>query len=613
MEPIAIQKDDQIIDLQTAQAKNIDIESAKKIYPENTPEALEVIRHSTAHLMAQAIKELYPDAKFFVGPVVDEGFYYDFRVGEKIGEEDLKKIEKKMAEIAKRKLPIERYEISKAEAIEKFKDDDLKQEVLKSIPSDTVSIYKQGDFEDLCRGPHVPNTKYLKNFKLTRVAGAYLGGDETREMLTRIYGVAFADKQALKEYLTMLEEAKKRDHRKLGNELELFMFSEEVGAGLPIWLPKGARLRSKLEQLLFAAHRKRGYEPVRGPEILKSELWKKSGHYQNYKENMYFTEICDDESRKESCVEYGIKPMNCVGHIMIYKSKKRSYRELPLKLFEYGVVHRHEKSGVLHGLFRVREFTQDDAHIFCKPDQIKDIVIEVLGFVDEIMRSFDFSYEMEISTKPDKAIGSDEIWEIATNALKEALDENGHKYGIDEGGGAFYGPKIDIKITDAIGRKWQCGTIQVDFNLPERFELEFTDSDNEAKRPVMIHRAILGSFERFIGILTEHYAGEFPFFIAPTQVIFVPIGQDHVAYTKELAGKLTEMGVDSEIYDSKDSLNKRIRNAEKQKVPMVAIIGDKEVEARSLAIRDRREKIQYNLNEEEFFTKIKEKLSEVRF
>ena len=611
MEPIAIQKDNEIIDLQTAKAKNIDIESADKIYPENTPEALEVLRHSTAHLMAQAIKELYPDAKFFVGPVVDEGFYYDFRVGEKISEEDLKKIEKKMAEIAKRKLPIERYEIPKSEAIEKFKDDDLKQEVLKSIPSDVVSIYKQGDFEDLCRGPHVPNTKYLKNFKLTRVAGAYLGGDESREMLTRIYGIAFADKKALKEYITMIEEAKKRDHRKLGSELELFMFSEEVGAGLPIWLPKGARLRSKLEQLLFSAHRKRGYEPVRGPEILKSELWKKSGHYQNYKENMYFTEICDEG--KEDCVEYGIKPMNCVGHIMIYKSKKRSYRELPIKYFEYGVVHRHEKSGVLHGLFRVREFTQDDAHIFCKPEQIKDIVIEVLGFVDEIMRSFDFSYEMEISTKPKKAIGDDAIWEIATNALKEALDENGHSYGIDEGGGAFYGPKIDIKITDAIGRKWQCGTIQVDFNLPERFELEFIDSDNSAKRPVMIHRAILGSFERFIGILIEHYAGEFPFFIAPTQIIFVPIANDHIAYAKELQAKLLEIGVDSEIYDSKDSLNKRIRNAEKQKVPMVAIIGDKEVEQKSVAIRDRREKIQYNLDEKQFFEKIKEKLSEVRF
>ena len=611
LEPIAIKKDDEIIDLQTAQAKNIDIESSQKIYPDNSKEALEVIRHSTAHLMAQAIKELYPEAKFFVGPVVDEGFYYDFRVDEKISEEDLPKIEKKMAEIAKRKLPIERYEIPKSEAIEKFKADDLKQEVLKSIPSDTVSIYKQGDFEDLCRGPHVPNTKYLKNFKLTRVAGAYLGGDESREMLTRIYGVAFADKKALKEYLQMIEEAKKRDHRKLGSELELFMFSDEVGAGLPLWLPKGARLRSKLESLLFSAHRKRGYEPVRGPEILKSDLWKKSGHYQNYKENMYFTEICDEG--KEDCVEYGIKPMNCVGHIIIYKSKKRSYRELPIKYFEYGVVHRHEKSGVLHGLFRVREFTQDDAHIFCKPEQIKDIVIEVLGFVDEIMRTFDFSYEMEISTKPKKAIGSDEIWEVATKALKEALDENGHKYGIDEGGGAFYGPKIDIKITDAIGRKWQCGTIQVDFNLPERFELEFTDSDNTPKRPVMIHRAILGSFERFIGILIEHYAGEFPFFIAPTQVIFVPIASDHVAYAKELADRLMELGVDSEIYDSKDSLNKRIRNAEKQKVPMVAIIGDKEVQERSVAIRDRREKMQYNLKEDQFISKIKEKLSEVRF
>ncbi len=611
MEPIAIKKDDEIIDLQTAQAKNIDIESAKKIYPDNSPESLEVIRHSTAHLMAQAIKELYPDAQFFVGPVVDEGFYYDFRTKEKISEEDLPKIEKKMKEIAKRKLPIERYEVSKSEAMEKFKNDDLKQEVLKNIPSDTVSIYRQGDWEDLCRGPHVPNTRYLQNFKLTRVAGAYLGGDETKEMLTRIYGVAFADKKALKEYLTMIEEAKKRDHRKLGTELELFMFSEEVGAGLPIWLPKGARLRSKLEELLFKAHRKRGYEPVRGPEILKSDLWKKSGHYQNYKENMYFTEICDEG--KEDCVEYGIKPMNCVGHIMIYKAKKRSYRELPIKYFEYGVVHRHEKSGVLHGLFRVREFTQDDAHIFCTPDQIKDIVKEVLGFVDEIMRSFDFTYEMEISTKPEKAIGEDAIWEKATKALKEALDESGREYGIDEGGGAFYGPKIDIKITDAIGRKWQCGTIQVDFNLPERFELEYTTSENEPARPVMIHRAILGSFERFIGILTEHYAGEFPFFIAPTQIIFVPIADNHSAYAKELAAKLIDLGVDSEIYDSKDSLNKRIRNAEKQKVPMVVIIGDKEVESRSVAIRDRREKIQYNLSEEEFITKIKEKLSEVRF
>ncbi len=607
MEAIAIKKDGQIIDLQTASSKGLD--SPTKIYLDNSPDALEVIRHSTAHLMAQAIKELYPEAKFFVGPVVEDGFYYDFRVDRKISQEDLKKIEEKMKEISKRKLPIQRYEISKTEAREKFKGDDLKQRVLDSIPDEVVSIYKQGDWEDLCRGPHVPNTKHLKHFKLTKIAGAYLGGDEKEEMLTRIYGTAFASKEALKEYLTMLEEAKKRDHRKLGSELELFLFSEEVGAGLPIWLPNGGRLRSKLETLLFKAHRKRGYEPVRGPELLKSKLWEKSGHYQNYKENMYFTQICDEG--KEDCVEYGIKPMNCVGHIMVYKSKKRSYRELPIKYFEYGVVHRHEKSGVLHGLFRVREFTQDDAHIFCKPEQIKGIVQEVLGFVDEIMKSFEFEYEMEISTKPPKAIGDDEIWEIATNALKEALE--GYEYGIDEGGGAFYGPKIDIKITDAIGRKWQCGTIQVDFNLPERFELEFIDSDNSAKRPVMIHRAILGSFERFIGILLEHYAGELPFFIAPTQVIFIPISQEHIPYTQELQAKLLELDVDSEIYSSNDSLNKRIRNAEKRRVPLIVVVGDKEVKEKSVAIRDRRAKRRYSLSEEEFIKEIKERLSEVHF
>ena len=605
MDPIAIKKDDEIIDLQTAKAKNIDIDSAKKIYPKNCKDALSVIRHSTAHLMAQAIKELYPEAKFFVGPVVDDGFYYDFRVSKKIGEEDLLEIEKKMAEIAKKRLDIVRYELPKDEAIKKFSDDDLKQEVLKNIPGKIVSIYKQGDFEDLCRGPHVPNTKYLKHFKLLRVAGAYLGGDESKEMLTRVYGVAFADKKSLKDYLIMIEEAKKRDHRKLGSQLELFIFNDEIGAGLPIWLPNGARLRSKLESLLFIAHRKRGYQPVRGPELLKSDLWKKSGHYANYGENMYFTKIEDHE--------YGLKPMNCLGHIMVYKAKKRSYKELPLKFFEYGVVHRHEKSGVLHGLLRVREFTQDDAHIFCSVNQIKENVLEVLSFVDDIMRSFDFSYEMEISTKPKKSIGSDEIWERATNALKEALDENGHKYGVDEGGGAFYGPKIDIKITDAIGRKWQCGTIQVDFNLPQRFELSFINEKNEEEQPVMIHRAILGSFERFIGIMIEHFAGEFPFFIAPIQVIFIPIGNKHVEYAYAMSKKLLEMGVDSEVIDKNESLNKKVRSAEKQKVPLIAIIGDQEVENKTVAIRDRRERIQYNISQEQFFEKIKEKLSGVRF
>ncbi|BEJ79941.1 threonine--tRNA ligase [Campylobacter coli] len=599
-EVIAYLDNETIIDSQSVKNTNL-----KEIYFDNSKESLEVIRHSCAHLMAQAIKSLYPEAKFFVGPVIEDGFYYDFRVESKIGEEDLVKIEKKMKELAEAKIEILKYEITKNEALAKFQNDDLKQEVLLRIPDGAVSIYKQGEFEDLCRGPHVPNTKFLRFFKLTRVAGAYLGGDEKREMLTRIYGTAFADKESLKEYLTIIEEAKKRDHRKLGTELKLFTFDDEIGGGLPIWLSNGARLRSKLEHMLYKIHRLRGYEPVRGPELLKADAWKISGHYANYKENMYFTQI--DEQ------EYGIKPMNCVGHIKIYQSDVRSYRDLPLKFFEYGVVHRHEKSGVLHGLFRVREFTQDDAHIFCMPSQIKEQVLEILAFVDNLMKLFDFSYEMEISTKPEKAIGDDEIWEIATKALKEALDEQGLKYGIDEGGGAFYGPKIDIKITDALKRKWQCGTIQVDFNLPSRFKLEYTDSDNEKKQPVMLHRAILGSFERFIGILTEHCAGEFPFFIAPTAVGIVPIGEAHIAYAKEIQKELLELNIDSEVYEKNESLSKKIRIAEKQKLPMILVLGDDEVAKRSVALRDRRAKEQKNLSLEEFIKLVKEKMSEVHF
>ena len=592
--------DDQgnIIDTQSA-PQNC---SATPIVYDNSEKALEIIRHSTAHLMAQAIKELYPNAQFFVGPVVDEGFYYDFRVDEKIGEEDLKKIEKKMKELIKKKYKIEKYEISKAEALEKFANDDLKQAVLSRIPDETVSIYKQGEFEDLCRGPHVPALRFLNNFKLTRVAGAYLGGDENAEMLTRIYGVAFADKESLKNYVTMMEEAKKRDHRKIGTEMELFMFNEASGAGLPFWMPKGAKLRYKLEQILHKAHLTRGYEPVRGPEILKADMWRTSGHYACYGENMYLTEI--------DAQEYGIKPMNCIGHIQIFKQTQKSYRDLPLRYYEYGVVHRHEKSGVLHGLLRVREFTQDDAHIFCTPEQIAPEVLEVVNFVDAVMKLFGFEYTMEIATKPEKAIGDDAVWETATQGLKDALEGNNLPYTIDEGGGAFYGPKIDIKITDAIGRKWQCGTIQVDFNLPERFDVEYVAEDNTRKRPVMIHRAILGSFERFIGILTEHYAGEFPFFLAPVQVIFIPISEDHVAYARALRSRLLAEGIDSEIYDRNESLNKRIRTAEKQRVPYVAIIGDEEIANNSVAIRNRRNREQYNLTQEEFMVELTKALQE---
>ncbi len=586
---------DEILDTQSAS-------SGEEIVFDNSKESLEIIRHSAAHLMAQAISELYPNTQFFVGPVVEEGFYYDFRCPEKISEDDLKKIEKKMKELAKKRYEIEKFSLSKDEAKEKFKDDDLKLYLIDKIPGDEVSIYKQGDFEDLCRGPHAPTTGFLFNIKLTRVAGAYLGGDENAEMLTRIYGVAFADKESLKEHMRMLEEAKKRDHRKLGNELELFMFSDEAAAGMPFWLPKGARLRGRLEQILWKAHRIRGYEPVRGIEILKADMWRTSGHYACYGENMYLTEI--DEQ------EYGIKPMNCLGHILVYKNKPKSYRDLPVKFFEYGLVHRHEKSGVLHGLFRVREFTQDDAHIICTPEQIKDVVLEVVEFIDAVMSKFGFNYEMEISTKPEKAIGDDAVWDMATQGLKDALGSKDINYGIDEGGGAFYGPKIDVKITDAIGRKWQCATVQVDFNLPERFEMEYTDENNEKKQPVMIHRAILGSFERFIGILTEHYAGEFPSFIAPTQAIFVPIAETHVEYAKELQTKFLSKEIDTEIYDKNDSLNKRIRLAEKQRVPYVVIIGDEEVKSNTVAIRDRRKKEQYNLNSEEFMIQLEKELKE---
>ncbi|WP_096022870.1 threonine--tRNA ligase [Campylobacter lanienae] len=574
---------------------------------DNSKEALEIIRHSCAHLMAAAIKELYPNVKFFVGPAIEDGFYYDMRVsksdGSKLGEDDLITIEKKMKELALAKTPIIKIASTKSEVATKYADDDLKQEVLKRIPDGEVSLYSQGEFEDICRGPHIPNTIFARFFKLTRIAGAYLGGDENREMLTRIYGTAYADKDSLNEHIRIIEEAKKRDHRKLGSEMKFFTFDDSVGVGLPIWLPNGSRLRSRLEHKLYHTHRLRGYEPVRGPEILKSDAWKISGHYTNYKENMYFTTI--DEQ------EYGIKPMNCVGHIKVYQSEIRSYRDLPLKFFEYGVVHRHEKSGVLHGLFRVREFTQDDAHLFCMPSQIKENVYEILDFVDKIMNAFGFSYEMEISTKPTKAVGDDEVWEIATKALKDALDEKGLKYGIDEGGGAFYGPKIDIKITDALKRKWQCGTIQVDFNLPARFGLEYIDENNERKQPVMLHRAILGSFERFIGILLEHTAGELPFWIAPTQVVIIPINDTHLDYAKEIYAKLLDMNIDSEIFSKNDTLNKKIRNAEKQRVPMIIVLGDNEVANKGVALRDRRAREQKDMSLDEFYSLIQTKLNEV--
>ncbi|MEA3554481.1 MAG: threonine--tRNA ligase [Campylobacterota bacterium] len=598
MDYIGINKDGQIYDLQTAKSLNMEADESEQIKADSSPEALEILRHSTAHLMAQAIKELHPEAQFFVGPVVEEGFYYDFKLNKQLNDDDLPIIEKQMKALANKKMPITRSEVKRSTIEEKFRDDPLKQMVLEKITDDTLTIYTQGDFEDLCRGPHLPNTKMIRNFKLIRVAGAYLGGDEENEMITRIYGISFFDKAELKAYTTMLEEAKKRDHRRLGTDLKLFTFSDDVGAGLPLWLPAGSRLRGKLEQLLYKAHRVRGYQPVRAPEILKAEAWVKSGHYANYKENMYFTTIDD--------MEYGLKPMNCVGHIEIFKNDLVSYKDLPMKFFEYGVVHRHELSGAMHGLFRVREFTQDDAHIFCTQEQVKSVIIEVIEFVESLMSHFGFEYEMEVSTKPKKAIGSDSFWENTTKGIMEALDENGYSYGIDEGGGAFYGPKIDIKITDAIGRKWQCGTIQVDMNLPERFDINYTTSDDTRERPVMIHRAILGSFERFIGIMTEHFAGEFPMSIAPTGVIIVPIADAHNEYAQELAQQLQLLEIDNEIFNQNESLNKRIRIAEKQRVPMIVVVGDDEVANSKVALRDRRKRERSEMSKAEFLDMLKQ-------
>ena len=601
-EVIGIKVGSEIFDTQSASEQGI---VGEEIVFDNSADSLSIIRHSCAHLMAQAIKELYSDAKFFVGPVVDEGFYYDFKTSQKIGEEDLGLIEKRMKEIAKKKLPIVKTTMSRAEAMEKFRDDELKQAVMSKIEGDSFGVYQQGEFEDLCRGPHLPHTGLLHSFKLTKLAGAYLGGDEKAEMLVRIYGIAFADKESLNAYITQIEEAKKRDHRKIAVEMGLFTFDEEVGAGLPIWLPKGARLRRRIEELLTRALILRDYEPVRGPEILKSSVWKTSGHYDNYGENMYFTTIDD--------VEYGIKPMNCVGHIKVYQSAIRSYRELPLRFYEYGVVHRHEKSGVLHGLLRVREFTQDDAHIFCRLEQIKSEVSGIIAFTDRIMQAFGFNYEMELATRPQKSIGANEVWESATQALVEALKEHGIDYKIDEGGGAFYGPKIDIKITDAIGRKWQCGTIQIDMNLPQRFQLEYVDENNSMQQPVMIHRAILGSFERFVAILTEHFGGEFPFFVAPTQVILIPISDVQLDYARALREKIVALGAYAEIMDKNETLSKKIRNAEKQRVPMILVIGEKEMQSGTLAIRDRRQKAQYEMQESEFLQMVEEKMKEVNF
>ena len=544
-------------------------------------ENLDILRHSTSHLMAQAVKDLFPGVKVAIGPSIETGFYYDFDYDPGFTEEDLEKIEKRMKEIIAANIPIECKVMKRDEAIEYFTKmgETYKVELLKDIIDAEVNTYTQGSFTDLCRGPHLPSTGKIKAFKLLSLAGAYWRGDEHNKMLTRIYGTAFPDEKSLKEYITFLEEVKKRDHRRLGKELDLFSVSDEVGAGLVIYHPNGALLRYLLEDFERKEHLKRGYQFVYGPHILKLDMWKKSGHFENYRENMYFTKI--DE------VEYGIKPMNCLAHIMVYKSQIRSYRDLPLRYFELGTVSRHEKSGVLHGLMRVREFTQDDAHIFCRPDQLHQEILSIIRFVQDVMAIFGFQFEMEISTRPSKSIGSDEDWERAEKALKEVLDSEGLPYELNEGDGAFYGPKIDIKLKDAIGRKWQCATIQCDFALPERFDLTYMDSDGKRKRPVMLHRVVLGAMERFIGVLIEHYGGKFPVWLAPVQVMIMNITDDQEPYVRNIYNAMIEEGIRAELDTRNEKLGLKIRESVVKKIPYMIIVGKNEMENNSITVRVR--------------------------
>lgn len=544
-------------------------------------EGVEILRHSTSHVMAMAVRELFPGVKVTIGPAIENGFYYDFDYERPFREDDLPAIEEKMKEIIRADLPFARKEMGSQEAIDFFKDqgEDYKVELIQDLGADQVSLYTQGSFTDLCRGPHIPSTGMIKAFHLTRVAGAYWRGDETRPMLSRIYGVAFADQKHLKKHLHWLEEAKKRNHVRLGPQLGLFNTYEEIGAGMIVWHPKGAMLRHILEEFEIREHLRRGYELARGPQILKTELWKKSGHFENYRENMYFTEI-DKQS-------YGIKPMNCLSHMLIYGSKLRSYRDLPKRYFELGTVHRHERSGVLHGLFRVREFTQDDAHIICTPDQLNAEIKGVLNFVKEVMDIFQFEYDLEISTRPEKSIGSDADWELATQALIRAMEDERLAYEINEGDGAFYGPKIDVKLKDALGRKWQCATIQCDFTLPEKFDLTYIGKDGEKHRPVMLHRVILGAIERFIGVLIEHYAGAFPTWLAPVQAVILTVTDRNIPHAQKVYQTLREADVRVEADLRNEKLGLKVREAQLQKIPYMLIIGDNECDNDGVTPRQR--------------------------
>jgi threonyl-tRNA synthetase len=549
--------------------------------PAQSDEGLKILRHSTSHIMAQAVQELFEGVKISIGPSTKDGFYYDFDYEGTFSSEDFPKIEARMQEIVERDLPFIRKEVSKEEAFKLFQDrgEVYKVELIHDIPEDKVTIYRQEGFVDLCRGPHLVSTGYVKAFKLTSIAGAYWRGDEKNKMLQRIYGTSFPDQGGLDNYLQKHEEAKKRDHRKLGKELDLFSIKEEAGAGLIIYHPKGALLRTLLEDFEKREHLKRGYQIVIGPQLLKLDLWKKSGHFDNYRENMYFTEV---EGQT-----YGIKPMNCLAHMLVYRSKIRSYRDLPLRYFELGTVHRHEKSGVLHGLLRTRQFTQDDAHILCTPEQLNAEIKGIIEFIIEVMKLFGFEYEVELSTRPEKSIGTDEDWEKATFALKQALEDSDLPYDINEGEGAFYGPKIDMKLKDCLERSWQCATIQCDFTLPERFDLNYIGKDGREHRPVMLHRVIIGALERFMGILIEHYGGAFPVWLSPVQAIILTITDQQIEYAEEIFQILKESDIRVKKDIRNEKLGLKVREAQLQKTPYLLILGNKEMKEKTVSVRKR--------------------------
>ena len=592
-EAIAAQVDGSLLDLSRVMEKD----AAVSFISIRSKKGLEILRHSASHVMAQAVKELFPTVKLTFGPSTENGFYYDFDYDRTFTTQDLEAIEKRMSDIVAKDEPFIRKEVSNEEALRTFREmgEAYKVEHLEDLP-DRVSLYRQGSFLDLCEGPHIPSTGRIKAFRLLSVSGTYWRGDARNRVLQRIYGTAFPAQEALEEFLRMLEEARKRDHRKLGRELDHFSLSEEAGPGLVIYHPKGAILRTILEDFEKKEHLKRGYQIVIGPHLLRLELWKQSGHFENYRDKMYFTKVED--------AEYGIKPMNCLAHMLIYKSQIRSYRDLPIRYFELGTVYRHEKSGELHGLLRVRGFTQDDAHILCRPDQLNDEICSIIEFVDDVMKIFGFEYEMELSTRPEKSIGADEDWERATQALRNALETKNLSYDVNEGEGAFYGPKIDVKLKDALNRRWQCATIQVDFAMPERFDLTYVGSDGERHRPVMLHRVILGAMERFIGVLIEHYAGAFPVWLAPTQAILMTVTDRQVPYGEDAYKQLIQAGVRAEKDFRNEKLGFKIREAQIQKVPYMLVIGDREVKEKTISPRKRNGETLKSMTIEDFIKQI---------